>query len=36
LRKRGAGLSKFKALDTLGVEMNFAMLIAHEALKELG
>jgi len=36
VRGSGTGLGKREALDMLGVEMNFAMVLAGEALEEFG
>jgi hypothetical protein len=36
LRPRNAWMSQLKALNTLGIEMDFAMLVARETLKQFG
>ena len=36
LRPRSTWLSQRKILNSLGVEMNFAMLVAREAFQQLG
>ncbi len=36
LRPRNTGMSQRKAFDTLGVEMDFAMLVARETIKQFG
>ena len=36
LRPRSTWLSHRKILNSLGVEMNFAMLVAREAFQQLG
>ena len=36
LRPRNTGMSQRKAFDALGVEMDFAMLVAGETFEQLG